>query len=188
MTMIEGLYYEFIAAPCGSRVTMPLGLVAGQAPVFFVYRGSSLYRALQERGRVRLLSPYDPLAFLKSVRHQLEVELAWREGCPDVDESLGAWYECNYALREINSEGKSFSCDGLRLIAGKHSPFTRTYGCLVELLVLLTKARAGVWEDWWLPYAEGLVWCVTRSSRGSGPYVVAANEVLQELRALRGGA
>ncbi len=185
--MIEGLYYEFVAAPCGARATMPLGVTAGPSPGFFVYKDARLYDVLSTAGRLLLISPYDPLVFLESVRHELEGRLKWKGGCPEADELLGAWYECEYSLDRVTGEGKHFSCTPLRLIAGRHVPFTRAYGCLVELLVLLTKARAGVWEGWWLPYAEGLVWCVTRSSRGAERYVVPANEVLQELRSLRGG-
>ena len=186
--MIDGLYYEFVGLPCGVKTSMPIGVVAGQPPEFFVYRGTRFHEVLGESGRLMLISPYDPLVFLRSLRHQLEEELAWSDGCPSVDEKLGAWYECEYALREVTGEGKRYACSRLRLVAGHHVPFTRAYGCLVELLVLLTKARAGLWEDWWPQYAEGLVWCVTRSSRGSEKYVVPANEVLQELRTLRGRA
>ncbi|MGC9071584.1 MAG: hypothetical protein ACP5HK_02665 [Acidilobus sp.] len=186
--MIGGVYYEFIAVPCGSKVTMPLGLIVGQEPAFYVYKGTSLHERLADEGRLRLLSPYDPLAFLRSIRHELVAEIRWNNDCPVPEETMGAWYECSYRLWEVDENGKWFTCDGLQRITGSHLPYTRMYGCLVELLVLLTKARAGVWEDWYIPYAEGLAWCVRRSSRGVSNYVDAANEVLRELRSMRGGA
>jgi len=186
--VIEGIYYEFIGLPCGARASMPLGVVAGDQPTFFVYKGSRLYGSLSTSGTLRLLSPRDPLLFVKSLRHELEQELQWSEGCPAVDESLGAWYDCRYRLLSLQKEGSSYVCDGIRYLGGLTGPFTRTYGCLVELLVLLTKARAGVWEEWFLPYAKGLTWCVERSSRGSEKYVNAALEVLRELEGIRGKA
>ncbi|MGC9210323.1 MAG: hypothetical protein ACP5FT_03570 [Acidilobus sp.] len=184
MVVIEGVYYEFIAVPCCVRATMPVGIFMGPRPTFYLYRGTRLADLLPERGRLRLLSPYDPIRFLQSLRHELEAEIDWSGGCPRPDERLGAWYECSYALASTDERGSLYSCDGLNMIAGSHVPYTRTYGCLVELLVLLTKARAGVWEEWYLPYAEGLAWCVRRSARGQARYVNAADEVLQELRSI----
>jgi hypothetical protein len=34
----KGLYYEFIAVPCGTRYTMPLGVYNGARQSFRVYR------------------------------------------------------------------------------------------------------------------------------------------------------
>jgi len=65
--VIEGIYYEFIGLPCGARVSMPLGVVAGDRPVFFVYKGSRLYGSLFTSGTMRLLSPRDPLLLCKKL-------------------------------------------------------------------------------------------------------------------------
>ena len=186
--MIEGAYYEFVAFPCGGdRYSMPLGLVWGPNE-FYVYRTAGLFRRLGRSGTLILLSPNDPLAFARSVDHTLELEASWDGGCPRPEPAWGAWYRCEYELRSADGEGASYVCRTLERVAGEPPPYSRVYGCLVELLVLLTKARAGVAEPWYLGYARGLKWCVERASRGNGRYVLEAERVLRELEGALGEA
>lgn len=180
--MIEGAYYEFIAFPCGadSRYSMPLGVLWGDNKMFSVYRSAGLLRFLADRGTLMLLSPSDPLLFAKSVNHTLEHEVEWGpDGCPKLS-GLGGIYTCEYQRLMEGPEKVTFGCK-LTEVEGPHVPYTRAYGCLVELLVLLTKARAGVGESWYVDYARGLRWCVERSTRGLRDYVDTADAILHEL-------
>lgn len=178
--MLRDVYYEFIAFPCGHRLSSPLGLFGGS---FKAYRGTSLWRALPQTRRLFLLSPLDPLAFYESVMHQLELRMEWEE-CPKLDERLGAWYLCTPRLEEEGELYDVYRCEELVHLAGTPPPYSRVMGCLVELLVLLTKARAGAVKGY-LEHARWLAWCVERASRG-GRYAEVARVVLQELEALEG--
>ncbi|MCS7106932.1 MAG: hypothetical protein NZ902_02375 [Acidilobaceae archaeon] len=178
--MLEDVYYEFIAFPCGVRLSSPLGIFGRS---FKVYKGTSLWRALPRASRLLLLSPLDPLAFYDSVRHELELRVEWEE-CPRPHERLGAWYSCMPRLLERGELYDVYRCEEFAHIGGTPPPYSRVMGCLVELLVLLTKARVGAVKGY-LEYARWLTWCVERASRG-GRYAEVARLVLQELEALEG--
>lgn len=185
--LIKGAYYEFIAFPCAAnaRYSMPLGVLWGDDRTFSVYRSAGLLRFLADRGTLMLLSPSDPLLFVKSVSHSLEHEVEWEpDGCPRLS-GLGGIYRCEYRRLKEYPEEVTFSCS-LTEVESPHVPYTRAYGCLVELLVLLTKARAGVVESWYVDYARGLRWCVERSTRGLRSYVDAADAILRELEGIVG--
>jgi len=186
----RGLYYEFIAFTCGLRYSMPLGIYIDSKPMFRVYRGTGLYRAL--RGGVKrllLLSPRDPMAFYESVRHTLESRIEWDSGgCPRVSEDLGLWVSCTPTLISEAPDFDVYVCSEFTYVAGVPPPYTRVMGCLVELLVLYTKARAGVLEAGYVEYARWLKWCVERASRGDSRYVSATEEVLRELEEISRGS
>jgi hypothetical protein len=179
----KGLYYEFIAVPCGSRYTMPLGVYNGVKPTFTVYRDSGLYRVL--RGGVRelfLLAPYDPLLFYESLTHRLEHVIVWGgDGCPVVSESLGCWFHCTPRLVAEDQGFDTYECSSFKHIAGSPPPYSRVMGCLVELLVVYTKAKAGVLSGGYVGYARWLRWCIERASRGDPRYVSIAELVLQDI-------
>lgn len=184
--MIKGAYYEFIAFPCSvnGRYSMPLGVVFDEKKQFTVYKDAGFLRFLGKEGVLLLLSPSDPLLFVKSVAHALELEVRWDEasGCPEL-KGLGGVYRCHYHQLSDGGNSVAYSCN-LEEVEPPQVPYTRAYGCLVELLVLLTKARAGVYEGWYLEYARGLKWCVEHSTRGSPEYVNTANAILQELESI----
>ncbi len=189
---MEDAYYEFVAFPCGSdRYSMPLGVTAREG-AFRVFKGAGLLRRLNAKGTLRLLSPSDPLDFYLSLRHELEAQVNWDGGCPRPDPTRGLWFTCHYVT--VSDEGPDvlFRCVELRREGGELPPYSRVYGCLVELLVLLTKAKAGAGEPWYLDYAKGLRWCVERASRGDRRYVSTADEALrgieEALRSNKGGA
>ncbi|MEN2999657.1 MAG: hypothetical protein ABDH61_03695 [Acidilobaceae archaeon] len=178
--LLGDIYYEFIAFPCSQRLSSPLGLLGRD---FKVYKDTSLWRALPRSRRLFLLSPLDPLAFYESLRHELELQIEWRE-CPKPDERLGAWYSCAPQLVERGELYDVYRCEELVHVAGSPPPYSRVMGCLVELLVLLTKARAGAVKGY-SEHARWLAWCVERASRG-GKYAEVARVVLQELESLEG--
>lgn len=187
---LEGVYYEVIAAPCGARYTMPLGVVReGSTLKFRVYREAGLAKILDHRERrLLLLLPRDPLLYVESVEHRIEKRLLYRGDCPEPDPELGAWVECT--ARYLGGQGgvHLYSCDAKRL-AGEPPGYTRLHGCIVEALVVLTKIRAGAPLPA-LPggveaYLEWLSWCIKRSGRGmydglADSLLRAAREALQD--------
>lgn len=181
---IRGVYYEFIAIPCGHRYSMPLGLFFGDSPVFRVYAGADLYKILKLNvSRLLLLSPVDPLSFYYSLNHSFESSLEWGvDGCPSLNSMLGAWYSCTPRLVGESMEFDIYECSSFTYLTGAPPPYTRVMGCFIELLILLTKARAGVLEDSFLEYAKWLRWCIERASRGDERYVRVVELILQELR------
>ncbi|WP_062661734.1 hypothetical protein [Aeropyrum camini] len=104
----EGVWLEFVAAPCGERYTMPLGVIgSGGAWRFRLYPGVGLVKIAESRGwrvDLRLLAPLDPLAFMESYLHRLEERLSYKSGCPEPDFSLGSWYSCS-AVRRVRRRG-----------------------------------------------------------------------------------
>ncbi len=183
--MISGIYYEFISFPCGKRrYSMPLGIIWAPQPAFYIYKTAGLSRLIDSSGTLFLLSPSDPLLFLESINHTLELKVAFDDnGCPRPSE-LGSWYRCDYVINYNDNEKVGGVCRSFIPVRLASVPYTRLYGCLVELLVILTKARAGVIKDWYLEYARGLRDCIERSSRGAPRYVAAADSALQELEGI----
>ena len=178
-----GPYYEFIAVLCGQKYTMPLGLVFGRYPAFFVYKSARMSNYLH-KGKpnpIYLLSPLDPTLFIKSLRHELEMELSYREGCPQPDSKLGLWYYCKALFSYEDKERYVFRCEDMQKIGGECRPYSRAYGCIVELLVVLTKLQAGIKEPWFLEYARGLKWCVERSSNEDERLVSISDEILRSI-------
>ncbi len=195
----EGMWLEFIAAPCiGERYTMPLGLSrSGESWTFRVYRGTGMARLLEDRGatlrfKLMLLSPSDPLFFVESYFHRLEARLEPWSQCPRVDPLLGSWYFCDAMLSGTSRDALAYTCSGgLKLIVEGSKPlaYARSYGCIVELLVLHSKLKAGVTPSFDIvSYAEGLEWCIRRSAPGRSDLAVVAYELLQDIRMLAGKA
>ncbi len=186
--LLKGLYYEFIAVPCGSRYTMPLGVYNGVKPMFTVYREAGLYKVL--RGgvdRLFLLAPYDPLLFYESLTHKLESKIEWGgDGCPITSELLGCWFQCTPKLVIEEAGFDIYECLVFKHVAGVPQPYSRVMGCLVELLVVYTKVKAGVIQEGYLDYARWLRWCIERASRGDPKYVSIANLILQYLEEASG--
>jgi hypothetical protein len=184
----KGLYYEFIAIPCNSKYTMPLGLYNGVRPSFTVYREAGLYNVL--RGGVRelfLLAPYDPILFYESLVHRLESRIEWgADGCPVVSDLLGCWFQCTPVLVVEDPGFDVYECSMFKHISGTPPPYSRVMGCLVELLVMYTKAKVGVAREGYLDYARWLRWCVERASKGDPRYVSIANLILQSLEGATG--
>lgn len=120
-----------------------------------------------------------------SVRHELERRVEWEGDCPRTTEEAGAWFLCRHSLKERGELYDLYECEELVHLAGSPPPYSRVTGCLVELLLLLTKARAGAVRGY-VEHARWLLWCVERASRGNAKYVGAARDVLQELEALEG--
>jgi len=180
----KGLYYEFIAIPCGSKYTMPLGVYNGVKQSFRVYRETGLYSILRGgAGELFLLAPYDPVLFYESVVHKLESRIEWGgDGCPRVSELLGCWFQCTPKLAMTDPEFDVYECSRFNHVAGAPPPYSRVTGCLVELLVIYTKVKAGVALEGYLDYARWLRWCVDRASRGDPRYVSIADLVLQDLK------
>ncbi|MCE4603532.1 MAG: DUF447 family protein [Aeropyrum sp.] len=193
----SGVWLEFVALTCDIKYSMPLGVMrSGEEWLFRVYRGAGLLKHLQRHpdgSKIMLLSPSDPMAFLKSFYHELENEVEYEDSCPKPDTSLGSWYLCT--AREIRSERHSvwFMCvGGLEEVASSTwIPYFRAYGCLVELLVLASKVKAGLPEylsGRSLIYSEELFRCVRRSAAARGELVEGAERVLQDIRKAVGEA
>ncbi len=181
MGFARGVYYEFIAFPCGGRpYSMPLGVLFGERPSFRVFEGTGLHGILARRGGlIYLLSPLDPLLFVESVGHSLERLLAWEGSCPRVEPSLGSWFSCTAVYERTSGGADFYYCREFRNLSSSLLVYSRTYGCLVELLILKTKAEAGVIGKESLEYARWLYWCVKRSSPGEEKYARVALSILQ---------
>lgn len=185
----EGVYMETIAVLCrGDRPvwSSPLGFVAAGGRVRFrVFRGSMLWRILVEEeydGYIVAFTPRDPGEFaLHVVEGGGRVKTCKPSGQPFI-------IKCKPELKGVDESAAWFNCRELEVRAGQGMPYTRVYGCLVELAVLASKARAGVVEDWALSYARGLVWCVERSeAMGERRYGELARRLMRAVEeALRG--
>ncbi len=180
---VRGVYYEFVAFPCGRKYSMPLGLLYCEKPRFKVYRGTGLWSFLRENvGDLTLLAPRDPLDFHLSLTHRLESEVSWGpDGCPAVDESRGAWFKCTPSLSASSGDYDEYECSSFAHTGGSPPPYSRAMGCFVELLIILSKARAGVVGVDSLSYARWLRWCVGRASPGDERIVRVSDIVLREL-------
>lgn len=175
------MYYELIAFVCGRKHSSPIGIFGMERGTFRLYRGTRIGEIMRTAQKIFLLSPSDPLLFYKSLTHELEAEIAWEGECPKPDERLGAWYACEPRLVERREEYDLYECGRLEHIIGVPPPYSRTMGCLVELLVILTKVRAGVELGDYRCYASWLRRCIERSSRGNPKYLEVADAVLREL-------
>ncbi|WP_292320948.1 DUF447 domain-containing protein [Caldisphaera sp.] len=182
--MIKGIYYEFISFLCNYRYSMPLGILYNEEPLFYVYKTTKMAKLLskESQNRIYLLSPYDPILFLDSLEHKIENNISYDNGCPKLDESIGIWYNCNAIYKKEFNDKLEFYCSNLLKLKGDAVPYNRSYGCIVELLVLLTKVQAGVKEPWFLTYANGLKWCVERSSNKDERYAKVSDHILQLLK------
>ena len=184
--LAEGVFLELVAFPCwDKRYSMPLGVIqfGGQA-YFRIYTGTGLGQALREGcDCILLLAPLGAEAFVKSVLHSLELSLEW-QGTPMPDNSLGYWYRCGPIIRgPAIGEEEWFSCPLKELGGRLPGAYTRLYGCVVELLVHITKARAGaVPLDWEL--VRRMLWCIRRSARGDRRL---ADRLTESLLGLLGG-
>ncbi len=185
----EGVYMETIAVLCKEDRPVwssPLGfMIVGGEARFRVFRGSMLWRILVEEeydGYIVAYTPRDPGEF---ALHVLEgggrVKTCRPEGQPFT-------IKCKPELRSVDERAAWFTCKEFEARVGPGMPYTRMYGCLVELAVLASKARARVVGDWALSYARGLVWCVERSeAKGGRRYGELARRLMQAIEeALKG--
>ena len=174
-------FYEVIAFPCGVRLSMPLGVFGWDPGYFRVYSGTRMHRHYRG-GPLMLLYPANPLLFLDSIEHRLEDVVEWVSGCPVPEPGLGAWYTCMGTLVTVEPGAAWFSCTNPRRVSGSGPvSYSRAYGCIVELLVLYTKAAAGLEVPGGRGYLEGLRWCVARSSRGDERLVAVAERLVQAI-------
>ncbi|MEB2837303.1 MAG: hypothetical protein GSR80_000513 [Desulfurococcales archaeon] len=175
--MLDGVVYEFIAVPCGTRYTTPLGLHWGPTPWARVYRSTRLH-ALIEEGvveRMILYSPLDPRDFILSIIHELDALLG--EECRPPRPYTVA-YECTPRIKESTRDYIDIACPG-RLKPGAPAPYTRLYGAIVEALVLASKLGAGVVDE---GFARACMqcckWTLQRVHSG-GQEPMALRELLQ---------
>ncbi|MDP8002572.1 MAG: hypothetical protein ACP5I6_02410 [Caldisphaera sp.] len=184
--MKKGIYYEFIAFLCDKAYAMPLGILYYDKPIFYVYKSTTMAKLLNlnkdTSNSIYLLSPNDPTLFLESLEHRIENRIIHNNKCLDFDDKLGSWYYCNSYINKDHCDKYEFYCDNFYKIKGENIPYSRSYGCLIELLILLTKVKAGIKEQWFLNYASGLKWCVERSSNKDEKYVELSEKLLQMLR------
>lgn len=181
MVLAENVYYEFICRVCESELVTPIGFIASEGRIHFRVFSQRLRESIRKASRLLCLSPSNPLLFYRVVIEGSSPI----ESCNKIDTSMGHWLECKPTLIAELEEYEVYSCESPRLTQGSMPPYTRSYGCLVELLVLLTKIKAGILNKEALDYAKWLVWCVERSSPGT-EYVHAARHVLNAIsRALR---
>ncbi|MCE4619543.1 MAG: DUF447 family protein [Desulfurococcales archaeon] len=171
-------FHEFIAFPCNTRYSTPLGLLGGPPWFYRVYEGARL-RGMRYDCLV-LLAPRDPLLFLESLDHDLEKRVDYEGGIPVPSREMGSWYSCNPSLAAKGVEYDLYYCNRLNpLLLAEYNGYVRGYGCFVELLVLYTKVLAGVAEpgEEVLEYLEG---CIRRTT-WSRELHEAARRVVQSL-------
>lgn len=172
-------FHEYIAVSCSLDYTMPLGLL-GSGPYFFkVYRGAGLQKYLDGNDCLLLLAPKEPELFLESVVHELESKRLRDSACI-LDSELGSWFTCTPVYVGSSSEYSLYECDDIRpIVKVAFEGYHRGYGCLVELLVLYTKARAGVLTPS-QEVVEYLLYCMERSGAG-GELIDRVKRLLQAL-------
>ncbi|MCE4624306.1 MAG: DUF447 family protein [Desulfurococcales archaeon] len=168
MRGFRGVYVEAIALPCGTeRYTMPLGIVLFDNIAYFrIFRGAGLEGVIRESTGLILLLPLDPLLFADSLFHSLERSRWWRGECPHPPEHLGSISVCSDPLLVYSDTiADHYMCQVKSVTAPVFQGYSRTYGCLVELLVYFTKARAGVFTCVERDVVEYLMRCIRRASR-----------------------
>lgn len=139
-------FHEYIAVSCSLDYTMPLGLL-GSGPYFFrVYKGAGLERVLGNGGCLLLLAPRDPELFLESILHEFERNNI-RDPSIIYSGNLGSWFSCTPIRVGESGEYTLYECDRINpIVKSCFNGYHRGYGCLLELLIIYTKARAGVVE------------------------------------------
>ena len=156
-------FHELIALPCGRKYSMPLGLLGGPPWFYRAFRESGLY----EHGYdcLFLLSPLDFTLFYKSLIHKLEKELRYESDNPVPDPSLGSWYYCFPVLVSSGFEYNLYYCDKIhKLYEITYPGYVRGKGCFLELLIILSRVKAGIW----IPNKDVIEYldnCVRRSIR-----------------------
>jgi len=176
-----GWFREFIAFDCASGAAAPLGVAGAYPGVFRLYEGTRMQRSYRG-GPLMLLAPRDPLAFYEAVRGRAWGLVDEDGGCVVPDPRLGSWYHCVASLAAAGPPYDVYLCPGgPRPVAlAPWEGYTRVYGCLVELLVVATKALAGAPVP--KGYAEGLAWCARRASMGDERVMRAVEWALRAIR------
>jgi hypothetical protein len=145
---------------------MPVGIrIYGNQMFFRVYSDARLYKILRVY-KVRdslFLLPQDPSLFVESLLHTLENRIEWNGECPLPANTWGYWLLCKnisvvHSEPEIDYYTCSYSSVGGKPLVG----YSRIYGCTVELLVYLTKVKAGVY-DADMRIVQYLLDCIRRS-------------------------
>jgi hypothetical protein len=183
--MIKGVYYEFISIPCrGERRTpysMPLGILWDERPKFKLYKGVGLLRYLNDETTLLLYTPESPLDFYLSLIHDKTIEL---EGPCRPPREYVLYVRCRPRLLRVNKSYNLYECLDIEISHGRPVPYSRSYGCLVEMLVVLTKLEAGALDPSYIDYVERLRWCIERSSPQNEKLREVADVVLQRAREL----
>lgn len=156
----EGVYYELLCRLCEPKITTPLGLRFSEGFAYFRAFSDRLREAMRETRKLVCLAPSDPLLF-----YEVVVERREPFSCEDKpDLAKGHWFMCEPEMVERTELFDLYRCKNFSFLWGFLEPYTRAYGCLVELLVLFTKVRASVLKKEAVEYARWLSWCVERSS------------------------
>ena len=166
---------------------MPLGVLSFDNQAFFrVFPGAGLGRILSEGvDCILLLAPSSPEVFVESFRHELEYTLEW-DALPRPDPRLGVWYSCSSVVGLGAVGHESWYTCRIRHVAGQQDwAYYRAYGCVVELLVHLSKVAAGV-AGLDSSLVEALLSCVGRSMRGDPDRAfrleMALRDILESVR------
>lgn len=181
----KGVYYEFISIPCkgGERMeySMPLGVLWGDHPMFKVYKETVLYKYLRnpKLGSLLLYSPNDPMDFFLSIKHDKIIE---KKGPCLPSRPFALYMICKPHLKESFESYDLYFCTDIKTVYGKPEPYSRTYGCLVEMLVVLTKLKSKALDRRYLTYLDFLRWCIERSSPKEKRFKEVAEDVMQDAR------
>ncbi|MEM1640886.1 MAG: DUF447 family protein, partial [Acidilobaceae archaeon] len=170
----EGVYYELLCRLCEAGVITPLGLRLSGGSAYFRVFSDRLREAMKRTRKLVCLAPSDPLLFYEVVIEKKEPFSCEKE----FDLTKGHWLICE---SEVVIEAEFFDlykCKSFNAVWGFLEPYSRAYGCLVELLILFTKAKASVLEKEAIEYAKWLNWCVERSSSVES-HVHAARRLLE---------
>ncbi len=164
----SGVYYETIAFPCGTRkYSMPVGLLVFEDIAYMkIYSETGFHEILEKEGTrgIILLSPRNPLLFIESLEHRLEYNVQWNGECVVPDRELGMWISCPAPLIQYDIPHYTIiSCRPRLLNAPISVPYTRYYGCIVELLVYITKVLANV-DVLDEGYIRRMLACIRRSA------------------------
>ena len=160
---------------------MPLGVLWGATPLFKVYKGTGLFELLErdEVENLLLYSPKDPADYFLSIRHDPKLE---SEGPCKPPKDFTLYVICEPSIKEIREDFKIYECRNVEIFEGNPEPYSRAYGCFVEMLVVITKMKAGVLDQKYLSYLDFLRWCIERSAPKSEKMRVVLNYVLQSFR------
>jgi hypothetical protein len=163
---------------------MPLGVLWERDPIFKVYKNTGLYEILineapNKEFKLLLYSPVDPIDYYLSINHDKIIE---NEGPCKPPRPYMMYILCKPKPIKEEEVSNVYLCKNVEVFEGAAQPFTRVYGCLVEMLVVLTKLEAGALDESYIDYLRKLKWCIERASPRNDMFKEVAEDVLRRTK------
>lgn len=175
-----GVFFEFVAVIASdTTMTAPLGLykpASSPRPIIRIFPGTRLSTHASEAYELCMVSPYDVAAFYDALRGVLALHRARSLGidCPRAE---GVVVEAVVAGRRREGELVVLELEPVdTYYSGLPRPYTRLYGCTVELLIAWSRLK--YWASRVRPVdcgavagaarqAEAAADCISRAAPGS---------------------